>query len=65
MTRDDVARAIWKVKPDCFGKPFPPDEWDDRARRAYPHNPIASLDLCYVYADAALSIIQNNGNSEV
>lgn len=59
MTRDNIARAIWKVKPDCLGKTFPPDVWDDKARRAYPHNPIAALDLCWIYADAVIALGNN------
>lgn len=54
--RDDYARAIWLKRPDCLGRPFPPDEWADKDRRAYPHNPIAALDLCWIYADAILEL---------
>lgn len=47
-----LARAIYKVRPDCLGKPWP--IVTERDRRAYPHNPIAAVDLSYEYARAAL-----------
>lgn len=47
-----MARAIYKVRPDCHGKEWPIKTEQDR--RAYPHNPIAAVDLCYAYANAAL-----------
>lgn len=63
--RDDLARAIWAVKPDCQGKRFPTDRWSEKDRRAYPHNPIASLDLCLIYADAAIAVIERLRAQEV
>jgi hypothetical protein len=56
-SRETIARAIWAVKPDCQGKPFPLDTMTPKERRGYDHNPIASLDLCFTYADAALASI--------
>ena len=53
--RDRIAKAIWAKRPDCAGKPWPLA--DDYSRRAYKHNPIAAVDLCYVYADAALAVM--------
>ena len=55
--REKIARAIYAVKPDCQGKPWPIETPEQR--RAYPHNPIASVDLCYIYADAAIRIMDN------
>lgn len=50
--RERYARAIWAVRPDCFGKPWPLETAE--ARRRYPHFPIAAVDLCFIYADAIL-----------
>jgi hypothetical protein len=47
-----AARAIFKVRPDCQGKRWPIETPEQR--RAYPHNPIAAVDLCFAYAKAAL-----------
>lgn len=60
MSRDDWARVFWCVKPDSMHKAFPPDAWTEKERRAYPHNPIASLDLCYIYADAVMRRLEEN-----
>lgn len=60
--REMVARAIWKVRPDCQGKPWPIET--EMQRRAYSHNPIAACDLCFVYADVAIAVI-NSGNTNV
>jgi hypothetical protein len=58
MTSDErverAAKAIWAERPDCAGKPWPlatPEQ-----KRAYPHNPIAAVDLCFIYAKAALGV---------
>lgn len=53
--REQIARAIYAKRPDCERRPWPVNT--DKERRAYPHNPIAAVDLSYVYADAALEII--------
>ncbi len=50
--REKVARAIWAKRPDCQGKPWPIAT--EEQRRAYPHNPIAAVDLCFIYAEAAM-----------
>jgi hypothetical protein len=57
--RTHVARAIWKVKPDCDTRPFPHDVLTPKEIRALQHNPIASLDLCFIYADAAIAAISS------
>ena len=57
--RTIVARAIWKVKPDCDTRPFPHDVLTPKEIRALQHNPIASLDLCFMYADAAIAAINS------
>lgn len=53
--REQVARAIWAKRPDCQGKRWPIETAEEL--RAYPHNPIAAVDLCYIYADAALEVL--------
>lgn len=53
--REKVARAIYAARPDCKNKPWPIET--DEQRRAYPHNPIAAVDLSYAYADAALAVV--------
>ena len=55
--REKVARAIFRKRPDCQGKRWPIET--DVERRAYPHNPIAAVDLCYIYADAAIEVLSN------
>lgn len=45
--RERIARAIWEKRPDQVGKPWPEST----------HYPIAARDLCYIYADAALRVI--------
>jgi hypothetical protein len=55
VARELIAKAIWTKRPDCAGKPWPLT--DDYSKRAYKHNPIAAVDLCFVYADAALASI--------
>lgn len=52
---EKVARAIFARRPDCFGKSWPVET--DTQRRAYPHNPIAAVDLSYDYADVAIKTI--------
>ncbi len=47
-----AARAVWAKRPDCQGKPWPIQTPEQK--RAYPHNPIAVVDLCYAYAKAVL-----------
>ena len=54
--KEAVARAIWAKRPDCNGKPWPIQTEVDR--RGYNHNPIAAVDLCYLYADAAIKVIK-------
>ena len=50
-----AATTIWAKRPDCAGKPWPlPDAY---SKRVYKHNPIAAVDLCYVYARAALEAV--------
>ena len=53
--REKVARAIYAKRPDCHGKPWPVETPEQR--RAYPHNPIAAVDLSYIYADAAIAAL--------
>jgi len=50
--REQMARVIYKNRPDCQGKPWPIQTAEQE--RAYPHNPIAAVDLCYIYADAII-----------
>jgi hypothetical protein len=54
--REKIARAIWKVRPDCANREWPIQTPEQR--RAYPHNPIAACDLCFIYADAALAALE-------
>ncbi len=49
---EEAAKAIWSKRPDCAGKPWPLETAEQK--RAYPHNPIAAVDLCFIYAKAAL-----------
>lgn len=58
-----LARSIYAKRPDCQGKPWPLETEDQR--RAYPHNPIAAVDLSFIYARAALSEIQAAGYAVV
>ena len=51
-----VARAIYARRPDCTNKPWPVETPEQR--RAYPHNPIAAVDLSYDYANAAINAIK-------
>lgn len=53
--REKIARAIWAKRPDCHGKPWPIESAEQQ--RAYPHNPIAACDLCFIYADAARAVL--------
>ena len=53
--REQIARAIWKVRPDCANRQWPFETAQER--RAYPHNPVAACDLCFIYADAALEVL--------
>lgn len=53
--REQAARAVWAKRPDCNGKPWPIETAEQR--RAYPHNPIAAVDLCFIYADAVLALV--------
>ena len=59
--RERIARAIWAKRPDCVGKPWP-IETPEQAR-AYPHNPIAACDLCFIYADAAIAALREATSS--
>lgn len=56
--REVAAKAIWLKRPDSMGKPWPFDVMDDKERRAYPHNPIAAVDLCFIYADAVIQALR-------
>lgn len=58
LVRETVAKAIWRKRPDVMGKPWPFDAMDAKQRRAYPHNPIAAVDLCFIYADAAIEALR-------
>lgn len=51
--RHRVARAIWERRPDSAGKMWPLT--DEISGRQYLHNPIAAVDLSFMYADAAMS----------
>lgn len=53
--KEQIAKAIWAKRPDCAGKPWPLA--DDYSKRAYKHNPIAAVDLCFIYAEAALTVM--------
>lgn len=53
-----VARAIWQKRPDQIGRPWPFDAMTPKERRAYDHNPIAAVDLCFIYARAAIEAIK-------
>lgn len=55
--RHKVAKAIWHARPDCKNKEWPLT--DDKSIRAYLHEPVASIDLSFIYADIAIGIIQN------
>lgn len=54
--RHKVAKAIWEKRPDCHGKTWPLT--DDKSVRAYLHEPIASVDLSFMYADAAIEVAE-------
>lgn len=54
--RETVARAIYAKRPDCWNKPWPVETAVQR--RAYPHHPIAAVDLSYIYADAAIEALR-------
>lgn len=56
-SREEIARAIWMVKPDCDRRPFPLDALSPKEVRGLQHNPIASLDLCFIYADAVIALL--------
>ena len=53
--RHRIAKAIWQKRPDCAGKVWPLDT--PISVRAYLHNPIASVDLSFIYADAAIAVL--------
>lgn len=55
--REAIARSIWAKRPDCVAKPWPLETVEQR--RAYPHNPIAAVDLCFIYADAAIAVLNS------
>ena len=54
-----LAKAIYRKRPDCAGKPWPLETEDQK--RAYPHNPIAAVELSFDYAKAALSELSAMG----
>jgi hypothetical protein len=54
--RHQIAKAIWQKRPDSEGKTWPLDT--PTSVRAYLHNPTAAVDLSFMYADAALSVLQ-------
>ncbi len=60
--RHRIAREIWKKRPDCDGKTWPLDT--DISVRAYLHNPIASVDLSFMYADVALGVVADEMGKE-
>src|SRR5689334_562898 len=53
-----AAKAIWEKRPDCQGKVWPLET--PTSVRAYLHNPVASIDLSFIYADAVLELLFNN-----
>jgi hypothetical protein len=55
--REIVAKEIWLKRPDCGHKPWPFDVMTAKERRGYDHNPIANVDLCLIYADAAIAAL--------
>ena len=56
--RHRVAKAIWEKRPDCQGKTWPLDT--PKSVRAYLHEPIASVDPAFIYADAAIAVISDD-----
>lgn len=60
--REQIARAIWAKRPDCQRRPWPIETSEQR--RAYPHNPVAACDLCYIYADAAIAAMDAAASHE-
>lgn len=54
--REIIAKAIWLTKPDSggMGKPWPFDGKTPKERRTIMHDMPAALELCFIYADAAL-----------
>lgn len=59
--RDIVARAIWMKKPDAGGmnKPWPLDGKTPKEQRTFMHDPSASFELCFIYADAAIAALKS------
>lgn len=59
--REIVARAIWAKKPDAGGmkKPWPLDGKSPKEQRTFMHDPPASFELCFIYADAAIAAIKS------
>lgn len=57
--REHVAKAIWMKKPDAgaMKKPWPLDGKSPKERRTFLHDPPASFELCFIYADAAIAAI--------
>ena len=55
--KETVARAILMKKPDAGGmkKPWPLDGKSPTEQRTFMHDPPASFELCFVYADAAIA----------
>lgn len=59
--RETVAKAIWMKKPDAGGmkKPWPLDGKTPKERRTFMHDPPASFELCFIYADAAIAALKS------
>jgi hypothetical protein len=61
--RHRIAKAIWEKRPDSEGKTWPLHT--PTSARAYLHNPVASVDLSFLYADAALAIMKENSDDRI
>ncbi len=59
-TRHRLAKAIWEMRPDCHGKTWPLTT--PKSVRAYLHEPIASVDLSFMYADVAIEMLVPPGD---
>jgi hypothetical protein len=56
-----VARAIWAKRPDVGHKPWPIES--DKDARHYQHHPMAAIELCYIYARAAIAALSTVGDT--
>ncbi len=59
-SREEIARAIWEKRPDVGHKPWP----DAKEQRRLKHDPMAAFDLCFIYADAILSLLSRVSEQE-